>query len=175
MAAKTPTKANNHVNELTPDLGLQEKQRKDVATGLKVVLADESMLYQKLRNYHWNVTGRHFFELHIALEEQYTAIAEVIDEVAERIRQYGVFAPGTLAEFKQLTRLSEQPGVYPDARTMVANLVADHETIIRNLRDDINTIEDKDDDVGAADLLTGMLQTHQKMAWMLRMYLEGKE
>ncbi len=163
------------VIERTPDLGISQNQQQDVATILKIVLADEALIYQKLRNYHWNVTGPHFFELHSALEEQYDEIADVVDEVAERIRQFGVFAPGTLEEFKQITRMSEEPGVYPDARTMVANLVADHESVVRNLRGDIEMIDKKDDEVGAVDLLTGILQQHQKMAWMLRMYLEGKE
>lgn len=166
------TKRAEKVIEITPDLGLPEKSQENIANILKIGLADETVLYQKLRNYHWNVSGHHFFELHKAFEDQYNEIADVIDEVAERIRQYGVYAPGTMQEFKQLTRLSEQPGVYPDARTMVANLVADHETMIRNLREDIESIDDNDDDVGAEDLLTGILQQHQKMAWMLRMYLE---
>ena len=161
--------------EKTPDLGISKNQQQDVATILKIILADEAIVYQRLRNYHWNVTGPHFFELHIALEKQYDEIAEVVDEVAERIRQFGVFAPGTLEEFKQITRMNEEPGVYPDARTMVANLVADHESVIRNLRGDIEMIDKKDDEVGAVDLLTGILQQHQKMAWMLRMYLEGNE
>jgi starvation-inducible DNA-binding protein len=169
--AKTKTK----VVEIKPDLGLSENQQQNVANILKVVLADESILYQKLRNYHWNVTGVHFFALHAAFEEQYTEIADVIDEVAERIRQFGVFSPGTMEEFKQLTRLSEQPGLYPDARTMVSELCADHEAMIRHLREDIELIDDKDDEVGAEDLLTGILQQHQKMAWMLRMVLQGKE
>jgi starvation-inducible DNA-binding protein len=159
--------------EKTPDLGLSKNQQQDVATILKIVLADESILYQKLRNYHWNVTGPMFFSLHKAFEDQYNELADIVDEVAERIRQFSVFAPGTLEEFKQITRLNEQPGVYPDAKTMVANLVKDHEASIRNLRGDIEMIDKKDDEVGAADLLTGILQQHQKMAWMLRMVLEG--
>jgi len=160
--------------ELKPNLGVSKNQQQDVTSILKIVLADEAILYQKLRNYHWNVTGPQFFSLHKAFEDQYKEIADVVDEVAERIRQFGVFAPGTLEEFKQITRLGEQPGVVPDARTMVANLVADHESVIRNLRGDIEMIDKKDDEVGAADLLIGILQQHQKMAWMLRMVLEGK-
>jgi starvation-inducible DNA-binding protein len=173
MTSKQVNKQSKKITPITPDLGLPEKSQENVANILKVVLADESVLYQKLRNYHWNVTGHHFFALHAAFEDEYTAVADVIDEVAERIRQYGVYAPGTMQEFKEHTRLSEQPGVHPDPRTMVANLVADHETMIRNLREDIELIDDNDDDVGAEDLLTGILQQHQKMAWMLRMYLEG--
>jgi starvation-inducible DNA-binding protein len=161
--------------EMKPDLGVSKNQQQDVTNILKIVLADESILYQKLRNYHWNVTGPMFLSLHKAFENQYNEIADVVDEVAERIRQFGVFAPGTLEEFKQITRLSEQPGVVPDAKAMVANLVVDHEAIIRNLRGDIEMIDKKDDEVGAADLLTGILQQHQKMAWMLRMVVEGSK
>jgi starvation-inducible DNA-binding protein len=160
--------------ELKPDLGVSKNQQQDVTNILKIAVADETLLYQKLRNYHWNVTGPQFFSLHTAFEKQYKEIADVIDEVAERIRQFGVFSPGTMEELLQITRLSEQPGVVPDARTMVANLVADHESMIRNLRGDIEMIDEQDDEVGAEDLLTGILQQHQKMAWMLRATLEGK-
>lgn len=173
--AKRNGKVVEKVAEIQPDLGLSVNQQKNVSEILKVVLADESLLYQKLRNYHWNVTGPHFFALHVAFENQYNEIADVIDEVAERIRQFGVYAPGTMEELKKLTRLTEQPGVYPPPRSMVAELCGDHETMIRNLREDIETIDDQDDEVGAEDLLTGILQQHQKMAWMLRMNLEGTE
>jgi starvation-inducible DNA-binding protein len=175
---KTVAKTNSNgtkAADIKPDLGVSKNQQQDVTNILKIVLADETLLYQKLRNYHWNVIGPQFFALHIAFENQYNEIADVIDEVAERIRQFGVFAPGTMEELLQITRLSEQPGVVPDARTMVANLVADHESMIRNLRGDIEMIDEQDDEVGAEDLLTGILQQHQKMAWMLRATLEGKQ
>ncbi len=174
--ARTATKKSstvNKVNGIKPDLGLNDSAQQIVVDILKVLLADESLLYIKLRNYHWNVTGTEFFPLHAAFEEQYEKLADVIDDVAERIRQYGVMTPGTMDEFIKSSRLNEQPGVYPNARTMVANLLADHESIIRYLREDIEKIDDDADDVGAEDLLTAILQDHQKMAWMLRAYLEG--
>lgn len=164
----TKTNGANTV-EITPDLGLNEKPPKGVVKILKTLLADESVLYAKLRNYHWNITGVDFYPLHAAFESQFREIADVADDVAERIRQYGANAPGTMDEFIRKTRLGEEPGVYPDSRTMVVNLVADHEIIIRCLREDIEKIED----VGAADLMTGLLQRHEKMAWMLRACLEG--
>jgi starvation-inducible DNA-binding protein len=162
----------NGVNtvEIALDQALTEKPPKGVVKVLKVLLADESVLYTKLRNYHWNVTGVSFYALHTAFEGQFNEIADVADDVAERIRQYGAHAPGTMDEFVRKTRLTEESGVYPDARTMVTNLVTDHETIIRCLREDIEKI----DDVGAIDLLTSLLQQHEKMAWMLRMCLEGQ-
>lgn len=174
---KTVAKTNSNgtkAADIKPDLGVSKNQQQDVTNILKIVLADETLLYQKLRNYHWNVTGPQFFSLHSAFENQYNEVADVIDEVAERIRQFGVFAPGTMEELRQITRLSEQPGIVPDAHTMVANLVADHESMIRNLRGDIEMIDEKDDEVGAEDLLTGILQQHQKMTWMLRATLESK-
>ncbi len=159
----------------TLNLGIDPEKLPGMLNILSKLLADEMVLYAKLRNYHWNVTGPHFHSLHEMFEDQYTQIAEVVDEVAERIRQYGANAPGTLAEFIQLTRLSEHPGTYPNAKTMVGNAVADHESLIRFLRADIEEIDDEADDVGAEDLLTGLLQQHQKMAWMLRTYLEAGE
>lgn len=159
---------------ITPDLGVTAVQVDGLVKILKTLLADEVVLYTKLRNYHWNVTGPYFRPLHALFEEQYDQVAEIIDEVAERIRQFGPYAPGTLKEFQQLARLDEQPGVYPDARTMVANATADHEALVRSLRIDIEAIDDDSDEAGVIDLLTGLLQQHQKMAWMLRTFLEGK-
>jgi starvation-inducible DNA-binding protein len=160
--------------KLKPDLGLSENQVSGITRILKMLLADEFVFYTKLRNFHWNVTGPNFRSLHLILEEQYNDIAEVVDEIAECIRQYGEMAPGTLEEFKALTRHTEQPGLYPNARTMVASAVADHELLIRNLRQDIETIDEEYEDVAVEDFLTGLMEQHQKMAWMLRAHLEGE-
>lgn len=158
--------------ENRPDLGIPFVQEQGVVSALKILLADEFLLYTKLRNFQWNVTGPHFHSLHELFEEQYTELADIVDEVAERIRQYGDMAPGTMEEFKKLARLIEMPGEYPDWRTMVAAACADHETLVRNLRDDIEAIDEEANDVATEDLMTGILQQHMKMAWMLRMYLE---
>jgi starvation-inducible DNA-binding protein len=157
--------------EIKPEEEPTQKHQ-GVVKVLKVLLADEAVLYTKLRNYHWNVTGANFFPLHAAFESQFHEIAEVGDVVAERIRQYGDNAIGTMDEFLRKTHLFEESGVYPDAGTMVTNLVADHETIIRFLLKEIEAISEKSGDVGVVDLLTSLLQLHEKMVWMLRMYLE---
>jgi starvation-inducible DNA-binding protein len=156
------------------NMGLSAEAEQGVVKILCTLLADEFMLYTKLRKYHWNVTGPEFFSLHEVFEKQYTEVAEYVDVVAERIRSYGAIAPGTLEEFKQWARLSEQPGVNPDAHQMVMDIVNDHEALVRALREDIETIDDAYDDVGAEDLLTGMLQDHQKHAWMMRSLLQGR-
>lgn len=153
--------------------GLSDEQRSGAVELLKHALADQHVLFMRMRNYHWNITGPQFQPLHELIEEQYDQIADTIDDTAERIRQYGDFAPGTLTEMLELTRLSEEPGVVPTARQMVANLVADHEAVIRQLREDVEKADDLDD-VAVEDYFTGLLQDHLKMAWLLRAHLEGE-
>ena len=155
------------------NIGLSQQQRQAVVDILSRLLADEYLLYTKTRNYHWNVVGPQFNDLHKFFETQYEAIDEVIDDVAERARTLGGHAVGTLTEFKQLGRLKEQPGRRPAARQMLQDLLADHETVIRTLRKDLETA-DKHEDAATSDFLTGLMERHEKMAWMLRSFLEGK-
>lgn len=149
-------------------VGLSDQQRKGVVDTLNRLLADEHVLYVKTRNFHWNVTGPQFHSLHEMFEEQYTDLAELIDEVAENVRQFGGFAKGSMAEFLKLARLKEQAGRVPDQDTMLRELSEDHETIVRNLRKDIETAEEEYKAVEAADFLTSVVEKHNKMAWMLR-------
>ena len=154
-----------------PSIGLSEEGLNKAASVLATNLADEYLLRTKLRKYHWNVTGHQFRSLHELFESQYEALAVIIDKLAERLRTYGQLAPGTLQEFIDLSRLSEHPGENPDAHQMVQDLIDDHEAMVRCMRDDVKTAEDEISDVGLADLLTGYLQVHQDMSWMLRAYL----
>lgn len=156
------------------NIGLAEEQRQGVSEILTRVLADDYTLYTKTRKYHWNVVGPQFRSLHLLLEEQYKRLNESTDEVAERIRTLGDHAIGTMAEFLEHTQLQEQSGHYPSAHGMVADLMADHETVIRSLRDDIDKCEGTYEDLGSSDFLTDLLQSHEKMAWMLRAFLEGE-
>jgi starvation-inducible DNA-binding protein len=150
------------------NIGLNQEQRERIVETLNTLLADESVLYTKTRNYHWNVTGPRFHDLHIFFEKQYTELAEITDEVAENVRQFGGFSLGTLAEFQEKSRLKEKPGVLPDADGMVADLLADHETIIREVRKAIKATDEELEAADAADFLTAILEQHNKMAWMLR-------
>lgn len=149
------------------DIGIADADRDQVVKILTKVLADQYVLYTKTRNYHWNVVGSDFSEYHKLFSDQYEALDADIDEVAERIRSLGAKTPSTLAEFGKTTRLQEHPGQYPDARTMIGNLLADHEAVIRTLRADVDACT-KHNDVGTADFLTGLLEKHEKTAWMLR-------
>jgi starvation-inducible DNA-binding protein len=153
------------------DIGISDKDRQEINSILAKVLADEYVLYTKIRNYHWNVVGPHFSEYHRLFADQYTVLDGDIDEIAERIRSLGAKTPATLAEFAKTASIKEHPGSYPDAQAMVTNLVTDHEAIIRTLRADVESCV-KYNDVGTADFLTGLLEKHEKTAWMLRSILE---
>jgi len=138
---------------------------------LNGLLSDEYVLYTKARNYHWNVVGPQFNDLHKFFEAQYEALNVIVDEVAERTRTVGGWSLGSLSEFLKYARLKEYPGEHPDARRMLANLLADHESIIRTLRKE-QSIPLEDGDVGTNNFLIGLLERHEKMAWMLRSFGE---
>lgn len=154
----------------TINIGLTEKARQTVADVLATLLADEHVLYVKTRNFHWNVKGRSFGTFHEMFEEQYTELADKIDEIAERIRMLGIKSPGSMKALLKLATLKEADGNYTDLE-MIAALRDDHETIIRSLRKGI-AIAGKNGDDGNNDFLVSMLDVHEKAAWFLRSHLE---
>ena len=152
------------------NIGIGEKPRDTLGGMLNVLLADEFVLYVKTRRFHWNVVGSDFGELHKFFESQYEALDDIIDGVAERGRALDAISAGSLREFLEATRLKEQAGKNPDASGMLSALLADHEAVIRSLRKDLETA-DKLGDAGTNDFLTGLMEQHEKFAWMLRSYL----
>ncbi len=152
------------------NIGISEKNLLETAKVLNTLLADEFVLYAKTRNYHWNVTGPSFSELHKFFEGQYEQLGEIMDSVAERVRMLGHFSLGSLRAFLKATRLTEGQDE-TNAQKMIQNLLDDHEAIIRAVRKDIDIVTDKYKDSGSADFLTGIMEDHEKMAWMLRSYL----
>lgn len=148
-------------------LGISEENIKKSVNMLSVALADEMTLYVKTRKFHWNVSGQSFMELHKLFEAQYTKLEEIIDELAERINKLGSKTIGTMEEFGKIARIKEAPGKYPDQKGMIAELLADHEALIVELRKDIEA----DSDAGTTDYFTKLLQDHETIAWILRRYL----
>ncbi len=151
------------------NIGIEEKDRKEIADGLSRLLADTYTLYLKTHNYHWNVTGPMFQTLHLMFETQYNELALAVDLIAERIRALGYPAPGTYAEFGRLSSIKDEQGV-PNANQMIRNLVDAQETVIRTARSVIPVV-DRVHDEATTDLLTQRMQTHEKTAWMLRSLL----
>jgi len=120
------------------------------------------------------VVGSQFHDYRQIFESRYEELNEIVDEVAERIRALGRQSIGTLAKFIRFTRLGEHPGEYPRAPGMIANLFSDYEKIIRQLRSDLDLCRNEYHHIGASDLLTGLMEQHEKTAWMLRAMLESK-
>jgi starvation-inducible DNA-binding protein len=148
----------------------KSKLAQKVADELTHILADTYTVYLKTQNYHWNVTGPLFPQLHTLFEDQYQELAEATDTIAERIRALGSLAPATFSEFQKLSSLNEGDNSAP-AHTMLEHLLEDHETISHHLLI-VFTKAEKANDQGTLDMLTERLRAHEKMAWMLRSSLE---
>lgn len=154
---------------MKPNIGIAEEQLTEICSILNALLTDEFSLYARTRYCHWNVTGPAFSILHKFFEEQYEQLADMVDEVAERVRMLGgIAAGGNLSNITSSMRLPEAKEEQ-GAMKMVLNLVNDHEAIIREVRKNIEHVNDID--AGTADFLTGIMEAHEKMAWMLRAHL----
>jgi starvation-inducible DNA-binding protein len=151
-------------------IGMKEEAINGVVRVLSKVQADEMVLYQKLRGHHWNVYGTLFLSVHETTEEQYNQLAIVIDDVAERITSYGKPAVATLAAALELARIEEKEDS-GDTTARLRDMVAAHEKMVELLREDAEKCGNDFGDAGAEDLLVGLLQKHQMMAWKLRSFL----
>ena len=164
MAAKSKA-----INAMPIDIGIPEKQRKQIAAGLSRLLADTYTLYLKTHNFHWNVTGPMFNTLHLMFEAQYNELSLAVDLIAERIRALGFPAPGTYKDYARLSSIKEDDGV-PSAEEMIRKLVEGQEAVVRTARSIFPVVNDANDQA-TADLLTQRMNIHEKTGWMLRSLL----
>jgi len=153
------------------NFGVADNNCHAVADELSKVLADEYVLSTKTKNAHWNVEGSDFYEKHKFFESQFEQIDEFIDDVAERIRALGHYAPASLKSFLELTQLTEMSSEKNDSNGFIKELLNDHESIIIKLREDITRFTDDFEDLGTSDFVTGLMEKHEKMAWLLRSHL----
>lgn len=147
------------------------KDNTKVTKFLTVLLADEFVLYMKTRNAHWNVEGPDFHTMHTYFEQQYNELALIVDEVAERLRKLDHYAAASLTEYLKLTHLSEKPLEKNDSMSFIKALLSDYESIIIYIREQLKALENQLD-TGTEDFITGLLEQHEKTAWMLRAHLK---
>lgn len=171
--AKT-TKSSKTLNataegQLPVNIGISSEDRQQIANELSKVLADSYTVYLMTHNFHWNVTGPMFTTLHEMFMNQYTETWQALDEIAERIRALGHYAPGTYAQFADLSSIAEPKGVL-NAEEMISLLLQANEALARTLRQAFACADDANDQP-TADLLTQRLDVHEKNAWMLRSLL----
>jgi starvation-inducible DNA-binding protein len=148
------------------DIGISKADRIEITDGLKCLLADSYTLYLQTHNFHWNVTGLQFRELHLMFEEHYTELALAVDIIAERIRTLDAPAPGTYKEFAKLSSIKEVDGV-PSSAEMVELLTRGHEQVIRTSRRVLKTAQAAEDE-STTSLVSDRMRIHEKTAWMLR-------
>lgn len=153
------------------NIGITDKNKEAVAIILNELLADQNVLYIKTRNYHWNYEGDNFMEMHKFYEGQYQQLEGIVDEVAERVRALGHYAESRLKDYLRITRLQEQDYTSEQSEQL-KNLLADHESIIVNLRKFADKIDTVYKDKGSSDFVTGIMIQHEKMAWMIRSYIK---
>lgn len=168
MAKSTKSKATARTQSDKLNTGISTANSKKVADALNQVLADEVLLYIKTLKTHWNIEGRDFHALHLFLDDQYQQLQTIIDAVAERIRKVGHFANGSMKQFLADATLKEINTTSSISESTMVELAADHDTLIRKTRTLINDFDQKYDDAGSADFITGIMKEHEKMAWMLR-------
>jgi starvation-inducible DNA-binding protein len=157
---------------MQPNIGITEENRSAVANELNKILADEFVLYTKTKNAHWNIEGPDFHTIHIFFESQFEQLDDIVDSVAERIRSLGHYTPATLQLFLQLTHLTEASRSNNSSTALIRELLADHESIVIHLRENINRFANEYHDAGTSDFITGLMGIHEKMAWFLRSHLK---
>ena len=151
------------------NIGILEEHLLSVASELNKLLADEVILYFKTRNYHWNIEGTNFNELHLFYENQFNQLDAIMDEVAERIRILGHYTEARLVDYLKIANLVEQP--YTNKQELqMKDLLSSHETIIHNLRKLVTLFDEIFKDIGSSDFVTQLLGRHEKMAWVIRAY-----
>lgn len=160
----------DEIKSMDVNIGIAKEERKRISEALSRLLADSYLLYLKTQNYHWNVTGELFHPLHELFEEQYSELAEAVDQIAERIRALGYKAPGSFREFQGLSTIDEDLEK-PPSREMVRQLAADNEKVLRTAREGLQPANASEDEA-TVDLITQRLHVHSKNAWMLRSHLE---
>jgi len=156
-----------------PRTGVATSQPQSAETQqlLNGILADEFVVYVRILNYHWNVRGMQFHSLHEFFEKLYVHQAKTIDDIAEKVRSMGSFATATMQEYLGNSRLKENIGEPPDPRVMIATLAADHETIIKRIRETLRVV-DTYDDPSTDNFLCDLLEKHEKTLWMLQAHLD---
>jgi starvation-inducible DNA-binding protein len=154
----------------TNEIGLKIKESKALVEKLNDLLANYEIYYQNLRNFHWNVTGSHFFELHAKFEELYNEANVGIDEVAERILTLGIRPFSSFEEFIENSVIKEAKKV-TEAKEMVEIVRDNLNTLLKLEREALEAAAEQGDE-GTVTLISDYITSKEKTVWMLSAYLK---
>ena len=146
-------------------LGLDSDKTKLTVEELNILLADYHLYYQKLRNFHWNVIGKNFFDLHEKFEELYDEAKLKVDEIAERILTLRYQPTSNMSEYLKDSNLKESPSDISDSK-MIEILLDDHGTLLKQMRKVVK-VADESGDEGTIDLIGAYIRELEKTSWML--------
>ncbi|PRX43532.1 Dps family protein [Salegentibacter salegens] len=146
-------------------LGLDKEKTSKTVDELNVLLADYHLYYQKLRNFHWNVIGKNFFDLHEKFEELYDDAKLKVDEIAERILTLRYTPISNLTDYLKTSNIKESKADLTDYE-MIETLLKDHGTLLKQMRSVVETA-DKAGDEGTIDLIGAYIRELEKTSWML--------
>ena len=153
----------------TNDIGLEIKESKPLVKKLNDLLANYQIYYQNLRNFHWNVSGPNFFELHAKFEELYTSANLGVDSIAERILTLGGRPFSSYAEYIENAEIKEAKEV-KEAMKMV-EIVRDNQNALLSLERKTLEAAGEAADEGTVSLMSDFITEKEKVVWMLSAYL----
>ncbi len=156
---------------MKPTLNIPDQAIEEVVIVLNALLADERVLYAKIRNAYWNYSRLSYYELHKFFKIQYELLDEMVNNIAKRVHLLGYLVMGSMKDFLSITRLCEESNNFDHSTLITQTLVNDHETIIGIIRKEIIPLTNKLNDLITTDLVTGIMEQHEKMAWMLNSFL----
>ena len=146
------------------DLG--DNARKDIAGAVNVLLADAFALYIKTKNFHWHVSGPHFRDYHLLLDDHAAEILSTTDELAERVRKIGGNTIRSIGDIAKKTRIADNDAAYVSPEDMIAELRDDTQRVITAMRE-THALCDEHNDVATASLLENYIDAAEKRVWFL--------
>ena len=162
----TATAKSRRKAPLTTPTSLGDNARRDITGALNALLADVFALYLKTKNFHWHVSGPHFRDYHLLLDEQSEQIFEMTDELAERARKLGGTTLRSIGHIARLQRISDNDADYVDPLDMLAELRSDNQALIASMRE-VHDLCDEENDVATASLLETFIDEAERRAWFL--------
>ena len=159
-------KAINEIDELDTPSDLKEKGREKVAEAVNGLVADAFALYIKTKNFHWHMSGRHFRDYHLLLDEQADQIFATIDPLAERVRKIGANTIRSVAHIAQLQRVKDNDEDFVTAKDMLKDLLSENKKMAKNMRD-AHKVADDAEDVATASLLEVYIDETERRTWFL--------
>ena len=178
MKRNSPTKTSDLLHErgapLATPTDLTRSATKDIAGAMNAILADVFALYLKTKNFHWHMSGRHFRDYHLLLDEHAGQLFAMTDPIAERIRKVGGLTLRSIGHISRNQRVLDNDAEYVEPLDMIAELADDNKTLAARLREAHNVC-DEHRDVATASLIEVWIDETERRTWFLSEIKRGRQ